>query len=156
MNIKAKGVSLEVKPIYSAGHVCTEAEAKALDNARADAVRGVVSNYIRQAEKKNPEFKPSAEKIAEWQSYADGFQIGAQRAKAGRAKDPVEHEAKILARDRVRRALKAKGGDWKNGSLVESLATQLLDRDPTIREAAARIVAAKADVAAASPIGEMV
>jgi len=66
--------------------------------------------------------------------------------------DPVEREARNLAKERVKAALKKKGVNLKdvNKEKLESLITQVLDKYPVLREQAARVVALKKEIGSES------
>ena len=101
-------IKFEIAQPYAAGHVCSEAEAKALNQVRSENI----GNNMRAAVKKALEDgKTEAEIVAIVAEY-DGkyeFNLASVRA-AGAAKlDPIEKEARKLARELIVADLAKKG-----------------------------------------------
>ena len=83
------GLRFNVQSPYSAGHVCTKGEARALNQKRLESIR----NHLA--------VKDRALTQADVDAYASSFVFGERSAR--RTNDPVEAEALELARRLVRK-----------------------------------------------------
>ena len=83
------GLRFNVRSPYSAGHVCTKGEARALNQKRTESIR----NHLAVKD------RPLTQ--ADVDAYASSFVFGERSAR--RTNDPVEAEALELARRLVRK-----------------------------------------------------
>ena len=90
-SIAILGLRFDVRWPYSAGHVCTEGEAKALNQKMLEIIR---NKLVVKA-------KDGALSQADVDAYASSFVFGERSAR--RTNDPVEAEALELARRLVRK-----------------------------------------------------
>ena len=88
-SITILGLRFDVRAPYSAGHVCTKGEARALNQKRLESIR----NHLA--------VKDRALTQADVDAYASSFVFGERSAR--RTNDPVEAEALELARRLVRK-----------------------------------------------------
>jgi hypothetical protein len=146
--ITIAGVAFEVLQPYAAGHTVTEAEAKALNQVRAENIRNNCASKVKAAtEGTAKEGEPTAANIAEYvQAYDAGYEFTLASVGGGkRATDPVEVEALRIARDQFSawatskkttlKAIKEKiGEEAYNGKLAE-----LAERPENVKEAKRRI-----------------
>ena len=88
-SITILGLRFNVRWPYSAGHVCTKGEARALNQKRLESIR----NHLA--------VKDRALTQADVDAYASSFVFGERSAR--RTNDPVEAEALELARRLVRK-----------------------------------------------------
>jgi len=97
---------------YAAGHVVTEAEAKALNQVRAENIRNNMAAKVKAAygETAVKEGEPTAETIASYVAeYDANYQFTLASVGGGkRVTDPVELEALSIARDMFSDYVKAK------------------------------------------------
>ena len=110
--IVIQGVSVEVAQPYTEGHAITAAEAKALNQVRAENIRNNMASKVK-------EIKGEAEELSQDQLSAIGAAVSAYDAEyvfsmasaggGGRTTDPLEAEAKAIAKQLVSNAVRAKG-----------------------------------------------
>lgn len=156
-SITIQGLAVEVAAPYSEGHTVTEAEARALNQVRAEAIRNncarMVKAELKEAEVEDVEALDEDtvanlfEKIAE---YDAGYEFTIATVGGGsRKKDPVEVEAIKIARAALNSMLQAKGHkvkdimankrDWYDTKLAD-----LASREGTIAQARANVAAIQA------------
>lgn len=124
--ITIAGSQFEVSTPYEAGHQITEAEAKALNQVRSENIRNNMAKAVKES---TPE--EAAQKVAE---YDRNYEFTLANAGGGaRSMDPIEREARSIAREAIKAALAKKGEKIK-------------DKDPEVVEAKVAEVAAKPDV----------
>jgi hypothetical protein len=123
--ITIKGLRFKVSSPYSAGHVCTEGEARALNQTRLENLR---NNLALKA-------KDGALTQADVDAYAASYVFG-ERTGGLRTHDPIEAEALEIARRLVRK----KGQSTKENT---EAARELLqtEKGAAIRAQAAKRVA---------------
>jgi hypothetical protein len=108
--IEVAGLSFEVEDVYAEGHVVTENEARALNQTRRENLR----NNFRKTAKDELEKGTSASKIADmFAEYAESYEFSAKR-QARAPRDPVEAEARKIARKVVTGALRKQNIDIKS------------------------------------------
>lgn len=120
MSLKAitvQGIEVEVAQPYEAGHVITDAEAKALNQVRAENIRNNTASLVKKAkgdaEEVPAEVLPAL--IAEIQAYDAAYVFTLASVGGGRkAVDPVEVEANRMARSAITAKLKADGRKIKD------------------------------------------
>ena len=146
--ITIAGVTFAVLQPYVAGHVVTEAEAKALNQVRAENIRNNCASKVKAAaEGTAKEGEPTADTIETYVAeYDAGYEFTLASVGGGkRPTDPVEVEAMRIARDQfsafatskkltVKAIKEAKGEEWVNGKLAE-----LAERPENIKEAKRRV-----------------
>ena len=109
------GESFSVSQPYEAGHVLTEAEAKALNQTRAENIGNNLRETVKEALAKRDGGDTSAmetlqELVAKYDS-AYTFSMGGGGVSTRRL-DPVEREAKAIATEIIKADLAAKGRKW--------------------------------------------
>jgi hypothetical protein len=158
-----QGVEVDVRIPYAAGHVVTEAEASTLNQTFVENIRNNTSTRVKRAIKAWTEaelaegeephteenFTPSDELLKEIQDYADSYEFGIKRMSNLEPADPVEKEARKIAREKLNAALKNKGikytgkdrqvSEEKYESLLASIATG----EDVVKEAQRRVKVAK-------------
>lgn len=98
--ITIQGLTFPVLQPYAEGHVCTEAEAKALNQVRAENIRNNMAVKIKKGE-------AGAEEVA---AYDAEYQFTLASVGGGRAAmTPVEKEARNIARLYLSKMLKEQG-----------------------------------------------
>lgn len=146
--ITIAGVSFMVLQPYVAGHVVTEAEAKALNQVRAENIRNNCASKVKAAaEGTAKEGEPTADTIEAYvREYDENYQFTLASVGGGkRPTDPVEVEAMRIARDlfsayasskklTVKAIKEAKGEEWVNAKLAE-----LAERPENVKEAKRRV-----------------
>jgi hypothetical protein len=132
-SIRILGLRFNVQSLYSAGHVCTKGEARALNQKRLESIRNKLAVTA----------KYRALTQADVDAYASSYVLGERSARRG-TKDPVEAEALELARRLVRK----KGQSRKENT---EAARELLqsEKGGAIRARAAKRVAELKDLMAA-------
>jgi len=141
------GHTFSVSMPYAVGHVLTEAEAKTLNQTRAENI----GNNVREAIKAALEAgnTTEAEKIvADYDAQYTFSMGGGERV----VKDPVEREAVKIAKEQIKLALAKKGrklSDIPEGQTKESWDETLQAKidevaaNPAVLDAAKKAVAAK-------------
>ena len=149
--ITIAGQTFIVPRPYSEGHQLLANEAAALNQVFGENLRNNFASTVKSAIEAGT-FDLDALQDA-LSDYAHTYEFGVRKAREPGApkapKDPVEAEAMSIAKDKVKAAIKAKGGSPKDYSAAEisELASQVLEKYPAIREIAARNVAANAEIA---------
>lgn len=156
--ITIQGLTADVLAPYAEGHKVTEAEAAALNQVRAENIRNntarLVKGAIAENEVEDAEGLPEEVvedllgKIAE---YDESYEFNMASVGAGRTPtDPVEVEAKKIARQLINAQIKAKGGkvsDIDKDKYNAALATVAARED--IREQAKAAIEARNTLAEA-------
>lgn len=160
--ITIAGHSFPVSQPYAAGHVITEAEAKALNQVRAENVRNNTAAKVKAAmEGTAKDGDPTAENIAEFVAKYDAEYVFTLASVGGGRKptDPVEVEALRIAR--------ATFADWAAGKKLtvkaikekigeeayEAKIAEIAEREDTVKEAKRRVTARQK--AAENAIGDL-
>jgi len=99
------GVAFEISQPYAAGHTLTEAEAKTLNQVRSENIGNNLRDKIKELLEKNDEAGAKA-LVAEKDSTYE-FTLASVGATA--KLDPVEREARAIAKDIVKAKLAEKG-----------------------------------------------
>jgi hypothetical protein len=118
------GESFEITVPYVAGHVLTEAEAKTLNQVRAENI----GNNVREAVKKLIEEGKLDEAKALVAEKDAAYEFTLATVGASQKLDPVEREARAIAKEIVKAKLAAQGLKWnvpKDGETKESWAEKL-------------------------------
>jgi hypothetical protein len=126
-------VEVDVPQPYAAGaHTLTEGEANALNqivaenlsnNLRARIVEGEVSGE-GEAKTVTPYTNETAQVLVD--AYLTDYELGVRRAASGERQvtDPVEREARKIAREKARALIKEQGGkaaDYDLGPIVDAI-----------------------------------
>jgi len=142
--ITIAGFAFPVSIPFAEGHVCTEAEAKALNQTRCENVRNNMAKFVKEAKNEEDEIDEAtlAELTAKVTAYDNEYVFTLANVGTGRtAMDPVEKEANKIARELIVAALKSAGrkvGDVDKDKLAEAVATKA--QDPVILKAAKKRV----------------
>lgn len=174
--ITIQGVEFEVSQPYAEGHTCTEAEAKALNQTRAENIRNNMAKQVKDAnatagkdEEGNQkplakgQLKALAEAVAE---YDANYEFTLASVGGGRAsRDPIEIEANRIARASITASLKADGRTLKSvthdaeGNEIEGAKERLAEAiakvaaKPEVVEAARKAVKEREQLASADLSG---
>jgi hypothetical protein len=156
--ITIQGLPFNVSQPYSEGHVCTEAEAKALNQTRAENIRNNTASKVKALlEGLAPDesgtitvpaevMKTAIEAVAE---YDAAYVFSLASVGGGRKiTDPVEAEARRMAKAAITEKLRAKGQLVKNvdpDALANAIAK--LAESPAIQKAAKKAVADRQNLA---------
>jgi hypothetical protein len=141
--ITIQGTELSLEVPYSEGHVLTAAEASQLNQVYCENL----GNNFRSKVKEMLEGGSSVDDIqAAFDAYADAYEFGSRRASSGtkRTADPIEKEARALAKRALTEFFKKKDIDYSSLSVDEkeqSLRTYMEKHGEKVREIAARRVA---------------
>lgn len=104
------GESFEISAPYAAGHALTEAEAKTLNQVRSENIGNNLREKIKElieAGKLDDARALVAEKDATYE-----FTLASASGTSSRALDPVEREARALAKEIVKAKLAEQGKKW--------------------------------------------
>lgn len=112
--ITIQGLNFDVTAPYGEGHQITEAEAKALNQVRAENIRNNFAKRIKDAKEKHGDELPQevvqelTAAVAEYDASYE-FTLANTGNGAARVTDPVEREALSLARGAIRAKAKESG-----------------------------------------------
>lgn len=160
--ITIAGQTFPVLQPYVAGHVITEAEAKALNQVRAENVRNNTASKVKAAmEGTQKEGEPTKDNIAEFVAKYDAEYVFTLASVGGGRKptDPVEVEALKIARGVF--------ADWASGKKLtvkavrekigeeayEAKLAEIAEREEVVKEAKRRVKARQA--AAETAMGDL-
>ena len=141
--ITIQGTELSIEVPYAEGHVLSAAEASQLNQVYAENV----GNNFRAKVKEMLEGGSSVDDIqAALDAYTESYEFGTRRASSGtkRTVDPIEKEARALAKRALTEFFKKKDIDYSSLSVDEkeqSLRTYMEKHGEKVREIAARRVA---------------
>ena len=127
--IVIQGVQVQVAQPYAEGHTVTAAEAKALNQVRAENIRNNCAKQI--AAIKGDAEELTAEQLSEISTLVSEYDAGYEFTLAsvgggGRTTDPIEKEAKSIARQLVADALRKQGRKVKDVD-AEQLAAKVAE-----------------------------
>jgi len=142
-----QGVQFEIIQPFEEGHVCTLAEAKALNQTRSENIRNNSAKSVKEAlaaENMDEALKEVAKKIAAYDKEYQ-FTIGG----TGAAKlDPIEREARKIVRAAITAQLREAGrkiSEVDKTKLADIIAEQA--EKPEVIKAAKKALADKAKLA---------
>lgn len=149
--ITSGGVQITVSQPYAEGHTCTEAEAKALNQTRAENIGNNMRKRIGEIMDSDDlsddqKSEAIAEAVAEYDA-AYVFSMVAVRSSRS-SQSPLEKEARKVAREYIAEQLRAKGvtqkayKEAKGDDAIDLLIEQLIENDKIKAIAQERIDAA--------------
>jgi hypothetical protein len=101
------GETFQISQPYAEGHTLTAAEAKALNQTRAENIGNNMRSLVKEAQDKGDTSELAA-KVAEYDARYE-FSMGTVGGASRVVRDPVEREARAIARD-ILKAHLAKNG----------------------------------------------
>lgn len=151
------GKVVNVPQPYNEGHVLTANEASVLNQTLKENLR---NNFAGTMKKLAEEGKTDEEIQAAFDEYAAGYAFGVRRVGSGESRtvDPVVKAARVIAREKVKAAITAKGIKLKDvpAEQIATLVQKLIDKDASIMDAArAQVEAAKSVGAAALDLSDL-
>ena len=141
--ITIQGTDLQLEVPYAEGHVLTAAEASQLNQVFCENI----GNNFRSKVKEMLEGGSTPDDIqAAFDTYVEAYEFGSRRASTGtkRSADPIEKEARALAKRALTEFFKKKDIDYSSLSVDEkdqALRTYMEKHGEKVREIAARRVA---------------
>lgn len=160
--VTISGETFEIKVPYSAGHTLTEAEASVLNQTFTENIRNNSAGRIKAAKEAaetngtpfsldtpiGGEGEDAGKTLRQLiQEYADTYEFGVRTQRSSEPADPVEREARSIAREAITAQLRAKG--IKRKDVTEEAFEQALQKhskNPQILKEAQRRVKAKNDI----------
>ena len=133
------GVPFEISQPYEAGHALTEAEAKVLNQTRSENI----GNNCRKKVVELIEADDAKGAQAHVAQYDKEYEFTLAVVGASRKLDPVEKEARAIARESIKAKLAAEGRKLKDidkERLAEVIA-EVSERDAVVKEAKKRVAA---------------
>lgn len=132
------GHTVNIPQPFAEGHPVTANEAHALNQVLVENTRNNMSKRVEQIMKDGGDLQSAVSE------YVKNYEFGT-RSVGVTVTDPVEREARKMAGDKVKEAIKAKGLKLKQFSdeKFEELVDQTLAKYPAIAEKAKEIVAAR-------------
>jgi hypothetical protein len=136
---------------YAAEHVLTEMEAKVLNQTLIENLRNNFATRVKQGQStEEAHAEIAAATQADFDAYVASYEFGVKRSggRSSQPVDPVEKEARKIAREKVVAALKGKGVKVSDldKDVVEGYITKALETYPVIKETAANVVAARTNM----------
>jgi len=90
------GLTFDIRQPFDAGHVCTEAEARALNQTRSENIGNNVRAKIKEMQEKGESLEAIAAYVAEVDA---AYEFTLAAVAASRKLDPYEREARAIARE---------------------------------------------------------
>lgn len=148
MSLTIQGLTFSVEPRYSEGHVLSEVEANVLNQTLAENLRNNFAAHIKRKKEAGEELDNAALQ-SEFADYAAEYVFNGKRT-ARVVVDPVDREARKMASQCIREALRKRGMDPKTleEGKMDEMVDGLLAKRPEIREEAQRRINAAKNVAA--------
>ena len=142
--ITIAGKVFQIPAPFKDGDAVNPNEASALNQVLAENVR----NNLAKQVKSNGKFSQT-----DVDSYVSGYAFGV-RTVIGRSLDPIQKEAMIIAREKVREAIVKKGHKLKDvgAKRVGELAADVLEKHPEWLQAAKETVALRQKTAEAAEV----
>jgi len=113
---------------FAEGHVCSEAEAKALNQTRCENIRNNMAKVVKEAIDAEGQLVNAEEVAAKVSEYDNAYVFTLGNVGGGRATlDPVEKEARKIAREVIASALKEQGrkiSDVNKDKLATAIVTK--------------------------------
>lgn len=154
--IQIAGVNFEAPFKYAAGHVLTEVEAKALNQTRFENLRNNFASTVKASVEGKEGAVAQADLPAKFAEYEAAYDFATPgTGGVSRTLDPIEKEARALAVELVKQALKAKGRTYTapKEATDEEKAAYRAQIDAKVEDIASRdevVAQAKKNVAARS------
>lgn len=126
-NITISGSEFTIPQPFAAGHVCSEGDAKALNQTYAEAIRNNMAAKVKKGEAGQ----------AEVSEYANTFVFTIASASTAAKLTPVEREARNLARNAIKAKLDSEGrkiGDVDKDKLEAAIDT-IAQREDIVKQA---------------------
>ncbi len=147
-----QGESFEVSMPYAEGHPLTAVEAKVLNQTRCENIRNNQAKAIKEAKEANTFNHEATIKIIDAYDAAYSFAMPGAGA-IRRTMDPVEKEARAIARNLIASKLKEKGRTMKDAISTDKGKAKVADaidkyaEHPKVIAAAKKVVADRAALA---------
>lgn len=111
--IQIAGVNFDAPFKYSAGHVLTEVEAKALNQTRFENLRNNFASTVKASQEGKEGAVPADQLAAKFAEYEAAYDFATPgTGGTSRSLDPIEKEAINLARDIVKAKLASQGKSY--------------------------------------------
>ena len=132
-----QGEKFEISEPYAEGHVCTAAEAKALNQVRAENIGNNLRKKVTQAKEAGTFDQEEMQKLVTQYDSEYVFEARVSTGGTRRVLDPVEREARRIARDIVKAHLERQGVKLKDvpKEALDEKIDELSARDEIIAEA---------------------
>jgi hypothetical protein len=135
--ITIQGAQFQVPMPFSEGHTLNAPEASAMNQLFAENIRNNFAGKMKKAE----EAKETVPGQAELDKYCEDYKFGA-RGISGPKLDPVEAEARRLAKTAITEALKAKGYKLKDvqDEQLQAWVIEAVETTPEFRSTAQTLI----------------
>jgi len=144
--ISISGETFDVSEPYEEGHRISAVEAKVLNQTRAENIGNNFRAEVKKARENGQGLEELRDKLAEYDSQYT-FSMGGS---ARQPVDPVEREARKIARDAIRAQLASEGRKIKDvdAERLEAAIDQVAFQDDVLKLAKKRVADLKRNVAA--------
>lgn len=156
--IKISGVIFSAPAPFQKGHVLTSEEAGVLNQTFSENLRNNFSKTVDKAKEATgkaedgttalPLSQAALDALAsEFATYASNYKFGTRRVGTFAPVDPVEREARRIAKQAIESKLREQSKDKPAKDVMEQWITTLLSKRPDMTEEARKRVAAIAEAA---------
>ncbi len=136
--LEVSGMFFPLSDPFSKGHVCTEAEATALNSLRRDNLRAAMLRLLKKKYPSATEASPSI--VKDFLELAENYEF--TRTSLAKPQDPVESRAYAMAKDLAEAVLKRENVSKDSllpGKFEEMISTILLRKPEIMEEAKKRV-----------------
>lgn len=144
MKIKVSHYEFDISEPFSSGHVCTEAEAKALNILRSERIRGIVARRLSREEQESVLIGQALVDLREAVSGIDKAFYFQSKTNSRSKNGTVDSYIRAVALERAQ-ALAREAGREGDQQVLDEAMVELLD-DPKIQAEAARRMEVQAQV----------
>ena len=139
--ITIQGSQFQIPMPFSEGHTLNGSEASAMNQLFAENIRNNFAGKMKKAEEK----KETVPGQAELDKYCEEYKFGAKGI-SGPKLDPVESEARRLAKSAITEALKAKGYKLKDvpEEQLQAWVLEAVETTPQFRATAQTLISQRA------------
>jgi peptidoglycan/xylan/chitin deacetylase (PgdA/CDA1 family) len=136
-SIVIQGEAFSCPQPYSAGHVLTEAESRALNQVFSENIRNNLAGKVKEAKEKGN----LQEVLPTLTEYAANYSFALPGQTERRSVDPYEREARSIARESIKAHLAAKGRKIKDvdAEKLEAKIDELAAREDILKLARKRV-----------------
>ena len=110
--IIVQGVEFDATLPYAEGHVLTGPEARALNQTRLENLRNNFAPIVKLSKEGGEGAIPEADLPAKFAEYEAAYSFSNPGTGARQTLDPIEREARNIARDIIKAGLAEKGRTW--------------------------------------------
>lgn len=140
-NILIDGESFEIQTPYVPGHAITEVEARVLNQTRAENIGNNFRKAVKEAKEKGESLDAVRAALAQYDAEYNFTSGGVARTPI----DPLEREARAIAKEAIKSKLAAEGRKLKDidEAKLEAAIDKVAAQDDVLKMAKSRLAAKK-------------